>query len=103
MDLFLIILILLYTLLVVVMLAIDDILEDYPDVMLAMQVIELVLLAMFCIEISLSFVGFGWLYFKDYWNIGDFIVIILTIILTIVDIIIGDSDISNILRIRGIF
>lgn len=64
---------------------------------------ELVLLAMFCVEITLSFVGFGVLYFMDCWNIGDLVVIILTIILTIVDIILSDSNISNILRIRGIF
>lgn len=35
-DLFLIILILLYTLLVIVMLAIDDILEDLPKVLLTL-------------------------------------------------------------------
>ena len=102
-DIFLIILILIYTLLVVVMLAIDDILEEYPKVTLGLQVVELVLLAIFCVEIFLSLVGFGCMYFKDYWNIGDFIVILLTIILTVVDIYLADSNISNILRIRGIF
>ena len=94
-----IILILVYTLLVVIMLAIDDVLEDLPKVMLALQVIELVLLAIFCVEILLSFIGFGCLYFTDCWNVGDLAVIILTIILTIVDIILSDNNISNILRI----
>ena len=46
-DYFIIFLILLYTLLVVVYLAIDNIISEYPTVELALQILELVLLFIF--------------------------------------------------------
>jgi hypothetical protein len=58
---------------------------------------------MFCVEIFLSTVGFGIMYWCDKWNIADLIVIILTIILTVIDMVLTDANASNILRIRGIF
>ena len=90
-DILLIAIILIYTFLVIVMLAIDDLLEGLKTVNLILQIVELVFLAIFCIEITLSIVGFGCLYFKDKWNIADFIVIFFTIIVTVIDMILADS------------
>lgn len=102
-DILLILLILAYTILVVLMLAIDDILNEHKTLLLLFQITELVFLAAFCVEIFLSGLGFGCLYFKDIWNIADMVVIVLTIILTVVDMILDDANASSILRIRGIF
>lgn len=58
-DITIITCIILYSLLVVVFLAIDDEIEDNEDLKLSLQIVELVFLFIFCIEISLNLVGFG--------------------------------------------
>ena len=102
-DIFIIILILLYTLLVIVYLAIDDVIEESDTAVLVLQVVELVFLFIFCIEITLNLVGFGVLFIKDYWNIADMTVILLAIIFVICDMLLRDSFLSNIFRLRGLF
>jgi hypothetical protein len=41
--------------------------------------IEILILFIFVIEIAAHIIGYGKLYLKDYWNIFDMIVIILSI------------------------
>jgi len=95
--------IILYSLLVVVFLAIDDEIEDNDDLKLGLQILELMFLFVFCVEISLNFIGFGWLFIKDWWNIGDITVIILAIIFVILEMVIDDGTLNSVLRIRGLF
>jgi len=102
-DVFIIILILLYTLLVVVYLAIDDEIEGSKSAEMALQITELCFLFVFCIEITLNLVGFGCLFIKDWWNIADITVILLAIVFVILDMILDDSSLSGLFRLRGLF
>ena len=102
-DVFIITLILLYTLLVVVYLAIDDEIEDNHGAEISLQIVELVFLFIFCIEISLNLIGFGCLFIKDYWNIADITVILLAIAFVILDMVLDDSSLSGLFRLRGLF
>lgn len=55
------------------------------------------------VEIILHFVAFKLLYLKDYWNIFDMFIIILSVAFVLLDIFIDNSVIDGILKIRGIF
>ena len=102
-DIFIIVLILLYTLLVIVYLAIEDVIEDHRAVELSLQITELVFLFIFCVEISLNLIGFGMFFIKDWWNIADVTVILLAIIFVILDMTLDDSSLSGLFRLRGLF
>jgi hypothetical protein len=43
------------------------------------------------------------LYLRDYWNLCDAIVILLSVLFVLLDMFLPDSGFKNILRIRGIF
>lgn len=66
-------------------------------------VFELVILGIFCIEIGLHIYAFRCLYFSDVWNILDIIVILLSILFVVLDMVINNSVIKDILKIRGVF
>lgn len=102
-DFFIIGLIILYTLLVVVYLAIDNIISEYRSVELGLEIVELVFLGIFIVEISMNFIGFGCLFVKDYWNIVDITVILAAVALVITDIIYSGSNLDALLRLRGLF
>jgi hypothetical protein len=102
-DIFVIVLILLYSLLVVVYLAISDEIEERPTVLLSLQITELVFLFIFWVEISLNIIGFGMLFIKDRWNIADITVIFLAILFVILDMTLGDSSLSGLFKLRGLF
>lgn len=84
-DIFVIILIILYTLLIFVYFALDgtDIKEDQYKITL--YIIEIVILAFFVIDITLHVSAFFTLYLRDCWNIFDLIVIILSILFVVLD------------------
>lgn len=102
-DIFIISLILLYTVLVVVYLAIDNIISESNTATLALQIFELILLFIFVVETILNFIGFGQLFLKDYWNIADITVILLAIVLVILDMTLTDGQLSGLLKLRGLF
>lgn len=102
-DIFIIFLIIIYTLLVIVYLAIDNIISDNARVALGLQIFELVLLFIFCVETTMNFIGFGLLFIKDYWNIVDITVILLAIVLVILDITLSGSSLDALIRLRGLF
>ena len=86
-DILLIFLILLYTLLVFVFFLFDeDYFEELPNLEKNLFYSELVILAIFVIEITLHFIGYHCLYFGDLWNIFDLVVIILSIIFVFLDL-----------------
>ena len=105
-DLFMIGLIIVYTLLVLIQLSIDDsILDDSPTGKAVFFIIELVILGIFIVDISLHSYAFGELYLKDPWNISDILVIALSIVFVCLDLMIKDEDnpIKGILKLRGVF
>ena len=102
-DIFIIALILLYTLLVIVYLAIEDLIDDDKTVETTLQIVELVFLFIFWVEITLNLIGFGILFLKDYWNIADITVILLAIAFVILDMTLDDSSLSGVFRLRGLF
>jgi hypothetical protein len=107
-DVVMIILIIFYTLLVFVSLAIGDFITDESGDTketsdFVFYIIELVLLGIFVIEITLHLIAFGCIYLKDYWNIFDFIIIALSIAFVLTDILTNNDILSALLKIRGIF
>ncbi len=55
------------------------------------------------VEVSLKFIAFRRLYICDKWNIFDVCVIQISIVFVILEIILGNSGVSAIFRVRGIF
>lgn len=109
-DVFMIILIIIYTLLIFVFFAFDDVSactesekQSKEDRELIFYIIELAILGLFVIEIALHIYAYNLLYLRDIWNLIDFIVIILSVIFVLLDMFLPESGFKNILRIRGIF
>jgi hypothetical protein len=99
-----IVLIILYTFIVFVLLAFDDsFYDDNPDVEILFQTIELIILFIFCLDISARVYAFRMLYLRDYLNIIDIAIIVIAIIFSILDICIDDTYASTIFRLRGLF
>lgn len=105
-----IILIIIYTLLIFVFFAYDDVSactaeerRNQKDREIIFYIIELVILGMFVIEIALHIYAYNLLYLRDIWNLIDFIVILLSVLFVLLDMFLPDSGFKNILRIRGIF
>ena len=99
-DIFMIMLILAYTLLIFVFFAIPD---DWVRTTKDLTFIELGILGIFVIEIALHLFAFGCLYLDDKWNVFDLIVIILSIVFVILDMFVNNKVVESILKIRGIF
>jgi len=109
-DVFMIILIIIYTLLIFVFFAFDDVAactssekESKEDRELIFYIIELSILGIFVIEIGLHIFAYNMIYLRDVWNAIDFVVIILSVLFVLLDMFLPDSGFKNILRIRGIF
>lgn len=77
--------------------------QNNSEVEIGLQIVELVFLFIFCIEISLNIIGFGCLFVKDWWNIADITVIILAIVFVILDMTLQNSSLSGLFRLRGLF
>lgn len=99
------ILIVVYTLIVLVQFALEDsVFVDQPRVEQGFFKVELAILAIFIIEILMHLVAFKLLYLKDYWNILDIFVILLSVVFVILDINLSDdNNIKGVLKLRGIF
>lgn len=77
--------------------------QNNSEAEIALQIVELVFLFIFCVEISLNMIGFGVLFIKDWWNIADVTVIILAIVFVILDMTLQNSSLSGLFRLRGLF
>ena len=84
-DIFMISLIILYTILIFLYFAIidQDFMSNYQYIM---YIIELSILALFCIEIGLYILAFRLYYLKDGWNVFDIIIILISIIFVFLDL-----------------
>lgn len=102
-DVLMIILIILYTCLIFIYFALADQYFSGGINLVIFYIIELTILGIFVIEIFLHFLAFRLLYLKDYWNIFDLIIIIISVVFVLLDIFINNSVIDVILKIRGIF
>ena len=62
-------------------------------------------LGVFIVEILLHLFAYGCLYIKDYWNIADIIVILISITFVLLDLSLksNSSALNGILKIRGVF
>lgn len=82
-----IILIILYTLLVLVQLSLDDTnWVENKNYRKSFFSLELVILGIFVIDIAMHSYAWGSLYLKDIWTIFDIIVIILSIVFVFLDL-----------------
>lgn len=89
-DISMIILIIIYTVLILVQFALEE--QDfYMRVQDQMSILELCILGVFVIEIGLHFYSYRLLYLKDYWNIADIVVIILSILFDLLDLFLQNS------------
>lgn len=70
---------------------------------LSLQIVELIILGLFFIEVSLKFIAFRSIYLCDKWNIFDIVVIIISIVFVVLEILLKDSNISDFFKIRGVF
>ena len=102
-DIFMIILIIFYTLLIFLFFAFADSYFQDDKNQNIFYIIELSILGIFCVEIAFHLFAFKCLYFKDYWNIFDLCIIILSLIFVFLDIFVNNDVLDGILKIRGIF
>jgi hypothetical protein len=84
-DIFMIVLIILYTLLIFLFFAFADTFFE-GDNLKIFYIIELSILGVFCIEILVHTIAFGLLYVRDWWNVFDIIIIILSLVFVFLDI-----------------
>ena len=64
---------------------------------------ELVVLGLFCLDITLHIIGYGKYYLIDYWNVFDLIIIALNILFVFLDIYDNEGKFSSVLKLRGLF
>ena len=103
-DIFIIILIVVYTLLVVVTLVLEDEVEGNEDARVSLLTIELVILGIFCFEISLSLYVYHCKYFKDLWNVLDAVVILISIAFVLIDLMADpEGALGGLLKMRALF
>lgn len=102
-DVVMIILIILYTLLIFLFFAFDDSFFSEGDNEKIFYIIELSILGIFCLEIGLHLVAYRILYVKDYWNIVDIFIILLSLLFVFLDIFVDNQALQGFLKIRGIF
>ena len=100
-DVLMIILIVLYTLLIFLILSlVDSFFNNIQDVF---YIIELAILGVFCVDITLHIIALGKLYLREYWNIVDLAIIILSVIFVLLDLFVNNTALQGFLKIRGIF
>lgn len=84
-DILMIFLIVGYTALVLIQFGLDG--QDFYDgIQSSVFIAELCILGVFVIEIFLHVVAFRLLYLKDYWNVLDIFIIMLSITFVLLDI-----------------
>lgn len=113
-DVSMIILIVIYCILIAIYFVLEDILFEpnkengepiNPDIETLEKgffVGELVILAIFCLDIALHIFAYGVYYLKDVWNIADLIVILFSVAAVLLDIFVNNETLSGILKIRGL-
>lgn len=101
-DIFMIILIILYTLLIFLFFGFEDTFFSGDNVMI-FYIIELSILGIFCVEITVHIIAFTMLYLRDWWNLFDILIIIISLIFVFLDIFVDNDQLSGFLKIRGIF
>jgi hypothetical protein len=85
-DIFVILLIILYTILIFVYFGVDGTdVEKKKNLMKMFYIIEIVILSLFVIDITIHITAYFCMYLRDPWNIFDLIVIILSIVFVILD------------------
>lgn len=101
-DIFMIILIVLYTILIFLFFAfVDTFMSNTNETIF--YIIELSILGIFCVEIAVHVIALGRLYMRDVWNIFDLVIIILSLVFVFLDMFNDNSILEGILKIRGIF
>jgi hypothetical protein len=103
-DIFMIILIVCYTILIFLFFGLEDttFFAQGSDSTI-FYIIELCILGIFCIEIITYILTFHCLYFMDMWNIFDIVIIMISIVFVLLDIFVQNTALSAFLKIRGIF
>ena len=101
-DIFMIILIVLYTILIFLFFAFADSFFSGSNLVI-FYIIELTILGIFAVEIALHIIALLGLYIRDYWNILDLSIIILSFLFVFLDIYVKNSALQGFLKIRGIF
>ena len=99
MDTFILVLIIVYTVIVFANVAFEEEINEYK---IYVNVIELIILSLFGIEIGLKIWSFGLPFLRDGWNIFDIIIVIICFILTCIDIAEPDLISSGFIRFSGI-
>lgn len=99
MDTFILALIIIYTLIVFAYISFE---EEIEDAKLSINIVELVILTLFGIEIGLKIYAFGLNWLKDGWNIFDIFIVIICFMLTIIDIVEPDLIASGFIKFSGI-
>jgi voltage-gated sodium channel len=74
MDMFILILIIIYTILVFANVSFEEEIDEYH---IYLNVVELIILSFFGTEICLKIYAFGVKFLKDGWNIFDIIIVII--------------------------
>lgn len=90
-DVFMIILIVFYTLLIFMYFTFDGASFLQGDNITKFYIFEICILGIFVAEILLHFISYRCLYFEDYWNIFDIIVIIISYIFVFLDMYVTNS------------
>lgn len=104
-DTFMISLIVLYCLLIVLYFAyIDNSFNNQDGDVHIFEYLEVAILGVFCFDIIIHVFGYGVLYVKDYWNIIDAVIIMLSIIFIFLVINIDDNQSQKVFtNIKGVF
>lgn len=76
--------------------AFEDELEDSKEIF---EIIELVILFIFLLEIGLRIIAFGHVYIKSFWNIFDIIVVLLCSIVVVLNLVDNDLTDSSFLKV----
>jgi hypothetical protein len=83
-DIFVIILIILYTLLIFIYFGLDGNVDE-SKYQTTLYIVEIIILGFFVLDITLHISSYCTLYLKDCWNIFDLIVIVLSILFVVLD------------------
>lgn len=64
---------------------------------------EIAILGVFVVEIFLHVLAYKMLYFKDYWNIFDLVIILVSYLFVFLDMFTDNDSLSSFLKIRAVF
>lgn len=93
----------LYTAMILCFLAFEDgAFSSNKPLEWVVEVFELIFILIFFIDITLKTIAYGRLYWREWSNILDFILILFVFIFVILDMAIDDKSASMIFRLRGV-